>query len=78
MQFKARLAWSASLTPANSLLLHIRSIFSWGIKVHAWTYKEKHTSMCHKATIAQLCLQQHNQAGNGFNRYYDIYIMAHV
>jgi hypothetical protein len=32
----------------------------------------------HKPVIAQLCLHQHNQAGNGFYRYFDIYIMADV
>ena len=69
MQFKARQPNSCEqpfITHSKHLLRHQSTSM----------HMELHTSMWHKPTIAQLCLQQckYNQAGNGFYQYFDIYI----
>jgi hypothetical protein len=70
MQFKARQPNSCEqpfITHSKHLLMYQSTCM----------HMELHTSMWHKPTIAQLCLQQfkYNQAGNGFYQYFDIYTL---
>ena len=59
--------------PAQLLLTALYYTFEASLEASKYMHAHRH-----KPIFAQLCLHQHNQAGNGFYRYFDIYIMADV